>query len=137
MISSSFLSTPLFFLLSSFFISTFIPYLTSRLALNKYMNKIRASSLLTFIFVFSMHRLNFNHDLRLDALFLGSTFIGMSDSNIFKFKDYFFVGIIFFILFHLLYVSIVGPGGIIGFLVLTSIILFTGIKNIINYEKIK
>ena len=97
--------------------------LTHALALTKHFGSVRASSFLTLLFIgltsFSVHPLI----PVLQAVFLGSSFVGMTDPKRLNKMQIFLSSIIFSFIFHFLIIYMKGPGGVLGFSAFTSCLI--------------
>lgn len=97
--------------------------LTHALALTKHFGSVRASSFLTLLFIgltsFSAHPLI----PVLQAVFLGSSFVGMTDPKRLNKIQIFLSSIIFSFIFHFLIIYMKGPGGVLGLSAFTSCLI--------------
>jgi len=105
-------------------ISQIATQLTHTLAFEKNMGSVRASSLLTLFFIGLTYSLSFEIIPTLQAVFLGSSFIGMSDPIRLSRKQLFFASLIFCLIFQFLIFYFKGLGGTLGFSAFVSC-LFT------------
>lgn len=77
-------------------------------------NTIRVSSGLTLIFLLLMESVDSEISNTLCASFLGSTFLGMSNQEIFSERDLVFVSLIFSLIFYFVLPFNIGLGGALG-----------------------
>ncbi len=109
-------------------IPLFVPLMTHKLAKISFMTKVRASAVITLFLVFGFKKILpsiiLNPELHFEALVLGSTFVGMADASVFKDYEFLIIGFIFSLVMHLIAPFIHGPGGILGFLALSSTIIY-------------
>jgi hypothetical protein len=96
---------------------------THALALTKYFGSVRASSFLTLIFIGLTSLFSFPEASLLQAAFLGSSFIGMTDPERLSRLQIFFASVIFSLIFYFLLHYLKGPGGILGFSAFVSCLL--------------
>lgn len=98
-----------------FVISQTSTQLTHALALKKDFGSVRASSFLTLAFIGLTYPLSFALIPTLQAVFLGSSFVGMTDPKRLNRTQLFFASCIFCLIFHFFIGHLKGLGGALGF----------------------
>lgn len=89
--------------------------LTHALALTKHFGSVRASSFLTLLFIGLTSFFAFPIIPTLHAVFLGSSFIGMTDPKRLSKLQIFLSSVIFSFIFNFLIGYLKGAGGVLGF----------------------
>lgn len=88
--------------------------LTHALALTKHFGSVRASSFLTLLFIALTSFFVFPIIPTLHAVFLGSSFIGMTDPTRLSRLQIFLSSVIFSFMFNFLVTYLKGAGGVLG-----------------------
>lgn len=89
--------------------------LTHQLALTKHFGSVRASSFLTLLFIAMTSFFSFPIISTLHAVFLGSSFVGMTDPTRLSRLQICLSSIIFSFIFNFLMEYLKGAGGVLGF----------------------
>ncbi len=89
--------------------------LTHALALTKHFGSVRASSFLTLLFIGLTSFLTNPIIATLHAVFLGSSFVGMTDPTRLSRLQIFLSSVIFSFIFYFLIAYLKGAGGVLGF----------------------
>lgn len=95
-------------------ISQISTQLTHLLAQKEKIGSVRASSMLTLIFIGLTYHMTHPLAPTLQAAFLGSSFVGMTDPKRLKAKHLFVSSFIFTLIFHFLLGYLKGFGGVLG-----------------------
>ena len=111
--------------------------LTHALALTKHFGSVRASSFLTLIFIALTSIYPHPYVPPLQAVFLGSSFIGMTDPSRLSRLQIFLSSVIFSFIFHFLVLYMKGPGGVLGFSAFTSCLIVHFIWRIGTNQRLK
>lgn len=104
-------------------VSQLATQLTHHLALKENIGGVRASSFLTLIFIALTSLFTWDYLLILQAVFLGSTFVGMTDPKRLSRVELVFASLIFCSLFHFFIHLMHGLGGTLGVSALMSCVL--------------
>lgn len=101
-------------LIITLIVSQVAAQLTHALALTKRFGSVRASSFLTLLFIAMTSA--FSHPLIpvMQAVFLGSSFVGMTDPKRLSRLQIALSSVIFSFIFHFLILYMKGPGGVLG-----------------------
>lgn len=118
-------------------VSLIASQLTHALALNKHFGSVRASSFLTLIFIGATTLLPLPHNQAIQAVFLGSSFIGMTDPKRLTRVQICFASILFSLIFTFLVGYLKGPGGVLGFSAFMSCLSVHFIWRMISHEKLR
>lgn len=110
-------------LILTLIISQTAAQLTHSLALTKHFGSVRASSFLTLLFIGLTSFFTDPLIPILQAVFLGSSFIGMTDPKRLNRLQIALSSIIFSFIFHFLILYMKGPGGVLGFSAFTSCLI--------------
>lgn len=116
---------------------------THALALKEHFGSVRASSLLTLIFIGLTIPFSYEMIPALQAVFLGSSFVGMTDPKRLSRMQLFFASLIFCFIFQFLIIYLNGLGGVLGLSAFLSCLMtyvissfsFSGMKKKINRRK--
>lgn len=97
--------------------------LTRWMIKEKELSPIRASTMLTLVFILMTYPFQFEDKIMLQSAFLGATFVGMSEVEKMSEKRLFFASIIYAQLFYFVLPYNVGLGGALGFAAFSSCLL--------------
>lgn len=124
-------------LILTLIVSQVAAQLTHRLALTKHFGSVRASSFLTLIFIGLTSLFSYSCVPTLQAVFLGSSFIGMTDPNRLSKLQIFLTSLVFSFIFHFLVIYMKGPGGVLGFSAFTSCLIIHFIWRIGSKQRLR
>lgn len=110
-------------LILTLFVSQMAAQLTHALAQTKHFGSVRASSFLTLLFIALTSFVSHPQVQVLQAVFLGSSFVGMTDPKRLNRIQIFLSSVIFSFIFHFLIIYMKGPGGVLGLSALTSCLI--------------
>lgn len=110
-------------LLLTLIVSQTAAHLTHILAQTKHFGSVRASSFLTLLFIGLTSFLSSPLIPILQAVFLGSSFVGMTDPKHLNALQITLSSLIFSFIFHFLLLYMKGPGGVLGFSAFTSCLI--------------
>jgi hypothetical protein len=100
--------------------------LSRQLIVRTSLGTVRASAMISMSFIILTELYPFEGRDALRAAFLGSSFLGMSDSELFSTRDLFFAALIFAFLFHFVLPMNIRPGGSLGVAAFTSCLIIRG-----------
>lgn len=124
-------------LLITLIVSQVAAQLTHALALTKHFGSVRASSFLTLVFIALTSFIAHPLIPTLHAVFLGSSFIGMTDPKRLTKFQIFLSSIIFSFFFNFLIIYLKGAGGVLGFSAFMSCLIVHFIWRIGSKQRLK
>lgn len=110
---------------------------THALALTKHFGSVRASSFLTLIFIGITTFFSVPHAITLQAVFLGSSFVGMTDPKRLTRLQIFFASVLFSLIFTFLTSYLKGPGGVLGFSAFLSCLIIHFAWRLFTHERLR
>lgn len=127
-------------LIMTLIVSQVAAQLTHALALTKHFGSVRASSFLTLLFIAMTSLLTNPLIPTLHAVFLGSSFVGMTDPKRLSRLQIGLSSIIFSFIFTFLIAYLKGPGGVLGFSAFISCLIvhfiwWFGTKQILRFRR--
>lgn len=127
-------------LILTLIVSQVAAQLTHSLALTKHFGSVRASSFLTLLFIGLTSFFTDPFIATLQAVFLGSSFVGMTDPKRLSRLQIALSSLIFSFIFHFLILYMKGPGGVLGFSAFTSCLVVhfiwkTGINQRLRFRR--
>ncbi|NOT80304.1 MAG: hypothetical protein HOP07_15015 [Bacteriovoracaceae bacterium] len=84
------------------------------LAPHRHLGKIRSACALNLLFFFILSQIQFPENTPLRSLFLGASFVGMSDPKIVNHKSLFWISIVYLLLFFVVHQKVNFLGGSLG-----------------------
>lgn len=124
-------------LILTLLISQVAAQLTHALALTKHFGSVRASSFLSLLFIGMTSLIVSPMIPTLQAVFLGSSFIGMTDPKRLSRIQIALTSIIFSFIFHYLVIYLKGAGGVLGFAAFTSCLTVHFIWYTATHERLR
>jgi hypothetical protein len=110
---------------------------THALALTKHFGSVRASSFLTLVFIGITTLLSVPNALSFHAVFLGSSFVGMTDPKRMSRKQIFLASVVFSFIFKFLIGYLKGPGGVLGFSAFTSCLIVHFLWRLFSHQRLR
>lgn len=95
-------------------ISIFSAQLTHAIVKRYHWSSVRTSALTSLVFCYSLKLMNVPNGETLSAAFLGASFLGMANTELFRERDLFFGAWIFALIFYFVLPYNIGLGGALG-----------------------
>lgn len=127
-------------ILLTLLVSQIAAQLTHQLALTKHFGSVRASSFLTLLFIGLTSFFNYPIIPTLQAVFMGSSFVGMTDPKRLSVLQICLSSLIFSFMFNFLSGYLKGAGGVLGFSAFISCLIvhfiwWFGIKQKLKFRR--
>lgn len=101
--------------LCTYLVSVFLgAFGTYWIAPHRHLGKIRSACVLNLLFYFILSQIHFPGNTSLSSLFLGASFVGMSDPKIVTPKALFWISIVYLFLFSVFHQEVSFLGGSLG-----------------------